>query len=115
MIAPAQTRLAIYGSLGRGGSNHHEVADLRGRWITGTVRGRLLASGWGAAEGYPGLILDPGGDLVPVELLISADLPAHWSRLDAFEGEEYRRVVTGVDTPEGPLDACLYELAPAPD
>ncbi len=44
----------------------------------------------------------------------SADLPRHWLRLDAFEGEGYRRVVTRVSTPEGDLDAWIYVLAAEP-
>ena len=79
-------RLATYGSLAPGRPNHHHVAGLGGRWFPGEVRGRLVEAGWGAALGYPALILDPEGAAVPVQVLESADLLAQWSRLDAFEG-----------------------------
>lgn len=105
-------RLATYGTLGPGRSNHHEVAGLGGRWFEGVVRGILVESGWGAALGYPGLTLDPSGPEVPVQVLESADLPAHWDRLDAFEGPGYRRVTTAVRTPGGDVVANVYVLAP---
>ena len=104
------TRLITYGTLSPGRANHHELSGLRGRWRQGTVRGRLFAAGWGAALGYPGLVLDPQGPVVEVHLLESPDLPDHWPRLDAFEGPGYRRVVTRVTTADGALDAWIYEI-----
>jgi gamma-glutamylcyclotransferase (GGCT)/AIG2-like uncharacterized protein YtfP len=85
-------RLAIYGSLAPGESNHHHIADLRGTWEDASVRGRKIDRGWGAKTGYPGLELSSGGDEVPVMLFLSDDLPAAWARLDAFEGRDYCRV-----------------------
>ena len=49
---------------------------------------------------------------MPVHVLESDDLPAYWARLDAFEGEGYRRVVAAVHTPSGTVDAFVYALAP---
>jgi gamma-glutamylcyclotransferase (GGCT)/AIG2-like uncharacterized protein YtfP len=109
--AAADTRLATYGTLAPGRVNHHQLAGLSGLWRQGTVRGRLVAEGWGAKLGYPGLVLDPRGPLVEVFLFESPDLPGHWSRLDAFEGTGYRRAVTQVRTPEGEWDAWIYVLA----
>jgi gamma-glutamylcyclotransferase (GGCT)/AIG2-like uncharacterized protein YtfP len=108
-------RLATYGTLMPGRENHHQLDGLGGRWCHGEVRGRLVAAGWGAARGFPALALDPEGPVVPVEVLESAHLPAHWDRLDAFEGVEYQRVVTVVATVEGPLAASIYVLAPHAD
>jgi gamma-glutamylcyclotransferase (GGCT)/AIG2-like uncharacterized protein YtfP len=105
------TRLATYGTLSPGRENHHQLAGLRGRWTKGTVRGKLIAEGWGAALGYPGLILDPLGPEVPVDVFESRDLPQHWSRLDEFEGPGYRRVITQVLTTDGVVDAWIYVLA----
>jgi gamma-glutamylcyclotransferase (GGCT)/AIG2-like uncharacterized protein YtfP len=48
--------------------------------------------------------------VVPVDVLESPDLPAHWARLDAFEGEGYRRVIAEVQTNERPLPASIYVL-----
>jgi gamma-glutamylcyclotransferase (GGCT)/AIG2-like uncharacterized protein YtfP len=101
-------RLATYGSLAPGRPNHHHVAALGGRWFEGHVHGRLVEAGWGASLGYPALVLDPDGSAIDVEVLESEDLPAHWSRLDDFEGPGYERVVTAVHTATGELDACIY-------
>lgn len=101
-------RLATYGSLSPGQVNHHELAALKGHWRKGTVKGRLMNSGWGTALGFPGLVLEPSGPPVEVCLFESSDLPDHWSRLDEFEGSGYRRVVTQVHTPEGDVSACIY-------
>jgi gamma-glutamylcyclotransferase (GGCT)/AIG2-like uncharacterized protein YtfP len=107
----ADPRLATYGTLAPGRANHHQLAGLEGQWRQGTVRGRLVDAGWGAALGYPGLVLDPLGPVVEVYLFESAELPDHWPRLDEFEGTGYRRVVTQVRTAGGELDAWVYVIA----
>lgn len=104
-------RLAVYGTLAPGRVNHHQISGLAGSWSRGTVKGRLFSSGWGAALGFPGLILDPLAPLVHVDLFESTDLPEHWARLDEFEGSGYRRVVTTVNTEEGEHNAWIYVLA----
>lgn len=102
------TRLATYGTLAPGRPNHHQLDGLSGRWLKGTINGRLVEAGWGAALGYPALILDPAGPAVEVWLFESPDLPHHWPRLDRFEGAAYRRVATSVGTSEGPVSAWIY-------
>lgn len=108
----ADRRLATYGTLSPGQPNHHQLDPLVGSWRTGTVRGYRYASGWGAAQGFPGLVADPTGPRVPVHLFESPDLLAHWPRLDAFEGEGYVRTVIEVMTEDGPVLAQIYLLAP---
>ncbi len=90
------------------------MAGMAGDWRPGTVRGWWVESGWGSAEGYPGLRPDPEGPEVAAQLFTSADLPAHWARLDAFEGEAYERVVVVVETGDGPVEAWIYALLPEP-
>ena len=107
----AGIRLATYGTLAPGRANHHQLVRLKGQWRQGTVRGRLVDAGWGAALGFPGLILDPSGSAVEVHLFESEGLPDHWTRLDAFEGAGYRRTVTQVHTADGGLDAWIYIIA----
>jgi gamma-glutamylcyclotransferase (GGCT)/AIG2-like uncharacterized protein YtfP len=107
----SERRLAVYGTLAPGQPNHQQLAELKGEWRAGKVRGRLLSEGWGAAMGYPGLILDANADEVNVQVFESADLPQHWARLDAFEGDGYRRETARVSTTNGELDACIYVLA----
>lgn len=104
----AQMRLATYGTLAPGRVNNHQLAELEGHWRQGTVRGRLVEEGWGAGLGYPGLILEASGEVVEVHIFESADLPEHWPRLDAFEGDGYRRVVTDARIDGGRLDVSIY-------
>lgn len=99
---------AAYGTLAPGRPNHHHLADLKGRWVVGTVRGNLVQRGWGAALGYPALVPAEDGDAIDVHLFLSQDLPDHWSRLDAFEGAEYCRARITVQTAEGPIEAWIY-------
>ena len=84
---------------------------MDGEWSSGTVRGILFNEGWGAAIGYPGLKLDPDGPPVDVQIFESAELTAHWQRLDGFEGAEYCRVTTRVMTAGGAVDAQIYVIA----
>jgi len=51
-------RLFVYGTLAPGRANEHILADVPGQWEPASVSGRLLEQGWGAAVGYPGLVLD---------------------------------------------------------
>jgi gamma-glutamylcyclotransferase (GGCT)/AIG2-like uncharacterized protein YtfP len=106
-------RLAVYGSLAPGEANADQLAGLEGEWLEGgRVRGRLHRAGWGAAHGFPGLEWDPGGGPVPVKVFVSADLPAHWARLDAFEGSDYRRIVVPVEGLPGGTRPCnIYVIA----
>lgn len=101
-------RLATYGTLAPGRPNHHHLADLQGHWQDGFVIGTLVEKGWGATLGYPALVLDDAGDQIGVHLFESIDLPDHWSRLDAFEGIEYRRAKVQVETDNGPVEAWIY-------
>jgi gamma-glutamylcyclotransferase (GGCT)/AIG2-like uncharacterized protein YtfP len=103
-------RLATYGSLAPGRPNDHQLAGLEGRWLEGYVNGRLVSAGWGAGLGFPALILDAGGSAIHVSVFESVDLPAHWSRLDDFEGTEYDRVVTTIHLPGGEIEASIYVL-----
>jgi gamma-glutamylcyclotransferase (GGCT)/AIG2-like uncharacterized protein YtfP len=105
------TRLATYGTLGPGRPNHDQLAGLRGKWRTGTVRGRFVQEGWGADLGYPALVLDYSGSPIEVSLFESSELPMHWPRLDEFEGTGYERVIVGVETAQGTVNAWIYVSA----
>ncbi len=105
------TALAVYGTLAPGRANHHQLAALAGWWTPGWVRGWLRAQGWAAAQGFPGLLPDAAGDRIAVQLFRSPDLPAHWARLDGFEGPGYRRTPIMVATADGDVAACIYALA----
>ncbi|UCG89449.1 MAG: gamma-glutamylcyclotransferase [Gemmatimonadota bacterium] len=105
------TRLAVYGSLGPGEQNHWVLEDLVGEWSLGSVRGVLHARGWGASDGFPGMEWIPTAGEIPLLVFISHDLPRHWGRIDAFEGEDYRRILIPVDLATGALVvANIYEV-----
>ncbi|MBA8886815.1 gamma-glutamylcyclotransferase (GGCT)/AIG2-like uncharacterized protein YtfP [Dokdonella fugitiva] len=108
-------RLFVYGTLAPGKPNAHVLADVRGTWQPASVTGRLLPEGWGAALGYPGIVLDDDGDLVRGLVFSSDELAAHWPRLDAFEGEGYERVLTVARLDDGAtVDAYIYRLREGP-
>ncbi len=105
------TRLAVYGTLAPGKSNHDQLDGLQGAWLNGVVRGRLIEHGWAARDGYPALVLDPRGPSVALQIFISPDLPDHWQRLDAFEGADYRRAPTMVEIGDDRVEAWIYAAA----
>jgi len=105
-------RLFVYGTLAPGRPNEHILAEVPGTWEEASVIGRLLEQGWGAAAGYPGLILDKRGDEVSGFLFSSEALIEHWTRLDEFEGPGYKRVWTTVKRKDGKtVEAYVYALS----
>jgi len=105
-------RLFVYGTLAPGHSNAHVLADLAGTWQPAQVRGTVHSVTWGPAAGYLGLVLDAAGGVVQGQVFTSDDLPAHWSRLDAFEGEGYARVPTLAIVADGAsVEAFVYVLS----
>ncbi|MDO4904637.1 MAG: gamma-glutamylcyclotransferase family protein [Lautropia sp.] len=104
-------RLFVYGTLAPGRPNEHVLAPLGGSWQPGSIRGRLLMEGWGAIEGYPGIVLDEQGEEVAGLVFSAEGLGAFLPTLDEFEGVGYRRVVTSVQTKDGArVEAYVYEL-----
>ncbi len=107
-------RLFVYGSLQPGGPNEHVLAEVDGVWEPGFVKGRLVEAGWGASMGYPGMVIDEGGDEIHGHVLSSEELSALWQTLDDFEGDEYERVVAKVSLRGGELvEASVYALRSA--
>ncbi len=111
----ASRHLIAYGSLAPGAQHEDETVGLTGEWRTGWVTGMLVERGWGASLGYPALVWHPAGERrVAAHLLISADLPLHWERLDTFEGEAYRRILAPFYDEAGFVAVGnLYEAVPA--
>lgn len=110
----ADRRLAVYGTLAPGQPNHHHLGDLPGHWRRGVVTGVLAQIGWGADMGYPALRWAPQGPEVAVQMFASEALPAHWPRLDAFEGEQYLRILVPVRLQDGSVAvANLYAAHPS--
>jgi len=104
-------RLFVYGSLAPGRPNEHLLDGIAGTWQDATVTGKLHPKGWGATMGYPAIVLGENGDEVAGFLFSSDKLSDHWSRLDAFEGEAYERVLTVARLGDNStLDAYVYAL-----
>ena len=104
----ASVKLAIYGTLAPGKVNHHHIAGLGGTWSDAAVRGRLGRVPCGIHQGLPAIVLDPAAALLPLKVLVCERLPAAWSRLDAFEGEEMQRLLVALEG-EGAV-ANIYAL-----
>jgi gamma-glutamylcyclotransferase (GGCT)/AIG2-like uncharacterized protein YtfP len=105
-------RLFVYGTLAPGRPNEHVLADIPGSWQPATVTGTLLQEGWGAAAGYPGIVLDEHGAKVQGLLFSSERLADQWARLDQFEGDGYERVLTTATLDDGTtVDAFIYKLS----
>jgi len=104
-------RLFVYGTLAPGRPNEHELAEVPGNWEPAIVKGTLLQEGWGAAVGYPGIVLDEHGGEVHGFIFSSKELSAHWARLDELEGDCYERVVASVELGDGTVvKAYIYAL-----
>ena len=105
----------MYGTLGPGKPNEHILREIEGTFIPASVRGHLFPEGWGAALGYPGMVLHEKGEIIKGHLFISDNLPDHWEALDAFEGEGYKRQITSVFLENGDnREAYVYVLTQAP-
>lgn len=121
----------VYGTLAPGRPNEHVLAELAGTWRRATVAGTLDERGWGAAQGFPGILLAPddtgdgravghsgadgdggaSGGTVEGLVFSSPDLGEHWARLDEFEGPEYERVTVRADLEDGSaVTAQVYAL-----
>lgn len=107
--------LFVYGTLAPGQPNEHVLADVPGEWEAAAVTGKLLQQGWGAAIGFPGIVLDESGAEIRGLLFGSDSLSAHWARIDAFEGDGYERVQTTARRTDGTgVSAFIYRLSDAP-
>ena len=104
-------RIFVYGSLAPGRENEHFLSRIGGFWEAATVTGRFYHEGWGAAMGYPGVVLDENGEKIPGYVFSSDKLADHWAELDDFEGKEYERVLTKVKFKNNKTaDAYIYTL-----
>lgn len=107
-------RLFVYGTLAPGEVNAAQLAQVAGHWQQASVTGYYDVMGWGKTQGYPGVVLDPGGESIAGWLLTSSQLHRHWPRLDRFEGSRYRRQIVRVRTATGKqLRAYIYCVKPA--
>ena len=91
-------KVFVYGTLRRGGSNHHRL-DGAEFLATATVRGRLYRIDW-----YPGLVADENSGEVIGEI---HHVPAKMmAALDEYEGPGYRRMELDVRGVDGDISSC---------
>ncbi len=103
--------LFVYGTLGPGRPNEHILASIGGSWQEASVKGNLHQKGWGAAMGYPGLVINEEGESIEGFLFSSKNISKHWDELDKFEGERYIRVLTTVSLKNKTIvEAYIYTL-----
>lgn len=109
-IATRETALACHGDLRPGGTAHHLVNRISGDWTSGTTPGWVFEITWGPATGWPGFSPDTAGQPVPVDVLISADLPERWAQLDRDQAPGYRRIPVEVKLESGVVvEASIFE------
>ncbi|MEZ4398604.1 MAG: gamma-glutamylcyclotransferase [Kofleriaceae bacterium] len=107
--ATAIDRLFAYGTLQPGQGAYGVVAPFVQAVLPATVRGSMYAF----PASHPGVVPDDGG-LVHGTLLQLAELPAALPLLDAYEGDDFMRILTEASTDGGPTWAWIYVLA-SPD
>ncbi len=100
--------LFVYGTLAPGRPNAHILERIGGSWKLGFVKGSFYEKGWGAAPGYPALVLEENGDTIAGFIFSSEQLADHWDALDAFEGPACKRVLTSVQLGDGNRSTHLF-------
>lgn len=99
-------RLFVYGTMRRGQTARSLVAAS----VTGCVPASTSGQIYAFPMGYPGFV--EGEGRVVGELLWLCDLAATFGLLDAYEGEDFARVIRQVTTEAGEeLWAWIYVLA----
>lgn len=105
LLDSPQKKLVVYGTLAPGNANNQVLSDLHGSWEYCKINGILSESG-----GYPFFEWNPSAPSIDAQLFISDDLPAHWDRLDHFEGPEYIRTLIPASKKDGICIANIYEI-----
>lgn len=98
-------RLFVYGTLRAGQRARRVIEEFVRSVEPGTCGGSIYAF----PGGYPGVVLD-GMMRIVGEIVHLADLPAALPLLDAYEGDEFTRVLTEVEGPAGACWCWIYVL-----
>jgi gamma-glutamylcyclotransferase (GGCT)/AIG2-like uncharacterized protein YtfP len=103
--------LFVYGTLIPGQKNEFVLKKISGNWQKATTKGLFDKKGWSKTNGFPAIILDKNGEIIPGFLFSSDELTEHWNRIDYFETSMYQRVLTTVFLENGTeIMAYIYEL-----
>jgi gamma-glutamylcyclotransferase (GGCT)/AIG2-like uncharacterized protein YtfP len=98
-------RLFVYGTLRAGEAAHAVVAP----YVISAVRATALGTMYALPAGYPGVVADDRG-VVHGELLTLRDLAAALPALDAYEGDDFTRILAEITTAAGRGWAWMYVL-----
>ena len=100
-------RLFVYGTLRNGQTARSLVANQVTRWVKATTSGSIYAF----PMGYPGYI-ETGTGTVHGEVVWLTELAATFGLLDAYEGQDFARVIRQVTLETGEeLWAWVYTLS----
>jgi gamma-glutamylcyclotransferase (GGCT)/AIG2-like uncharacterized protein YtfP len=103
-------RLFVYGTMRQGQTARSLVANSIKKSAKAQTSGQIYAF----PMGYPGYSEGDGSHQVIGEVLWLTDLAATFGLLDAYEGEDFARVIKQVTTESGEqLWAWIYTLADA--
>jgi gamma-glutamylcyclotransferase (GGCT)/AIG2-like uncharacterized protein YtfP len=101
-------RLFVYGTMRQGQTARSLVANSIVRCIDAHTTGNIYAF----PMGYPGFSEGDGQGRVVGEVLWLSELPATFGLLDAYEGEDFARVIKQVTTTDGEeIWSWIYTLA----
>ena len=101
-------RLFVYATLRQGQTAHSLIANQIARSAKASTTGAMYAF----PMGYAGLIEVSRPSRVVGELLWLTELPATFGLLDAYEGEEFARVIKQVTLDTGePVWSWIYVLS----
>jgi gamma-glutamylcyclotransferase (GGCT)/AIG2-like uncharacterized protein YtfP len=101
-------RLFVYGTMRSGQTARSLVANSVTRTARATTSGKIFAF----PMGYPGFTEGDGSGTVVGEVLWLTELPATFGLLDAYEGEDFARVIKQVRLESGEdIWTWIYTLA----
>ncbi len=88
--------LFVYGTLQKGKQHENFLNNLKGSWKKGYVFGELINISSGPDYGYPALKLDAKGSKIYGMIFHSKDLESHIKKIDKFEGDSYKRIISKI-------------------
>ena len=101
-------RLFVYGTLRAGQTARSLIANNIARWVKASTTGSIYAF----PMGYPGYTETDSKGRVVGEVLWLTDLPATFGLLDAYEGQDFARVIKQVTLETGEeVWTWIYTLA----
>jgi gamma-glutamylcyclotransferase (GGCT)/AIG2-like uncharacterized protein YtfP len=106
MPATVVDRLFVYGTMRAGQSSRAVLASYVKSAVPATTRGTMYAF----PSGHPGVVPDDA-HVVVGELVHLDDLASALPLLDAFEGNDFMRILVEVAISSGPGWAWIYVLA----